>query len=116
MFRPVLHANRVPFKERCPYAGLWEVPVPRHAVNRVLPELRNYMRPVGFNAKGVAMAVTVIKSKCPQNHGCPALKVCPSGALTQEGFNAPVINSAKCIDCGLCTEVCPMGALTLDEQ
>lgn len=62
------------------------------------------------------MAVKVTKSKCPQNHGCPAIKVCPSNALTQEGFNAPVVDISKCIDCGLCTQVCPMGALTFVDK
>lgn len=34
----------------------------------------------------------IIVEKCLQNHKCPAIKVCPVGALSQEGFNAPKIN------------------------
>ena len=34
---------------------------------------------------------------CPQNHPCPAVKVCPVGALSQTDYNAPVIDRAKCI-------------------
>jgi hypothetical protein len=29
------------------------------------------------------MILKVINSRCPQNHICPALKVCPTGALKQ---------------------------------
>lgn len=58
------------------------------------------------------MAVTVRESHCPQNHRCPALRVCPTGALTQVGFGAPVIDAEKCTDCGRCVRVCPMSAMT----
>jgi ferredoxin len=57
------------------------------------------------------MAVSVIKRNCPQNHACPAVRSCPVGALTQNGFSAPTVDSEKCIDCGACTDVCPRKAL-----
>jgi Fe-S-cluster-containing hydrogenase component 2 len=60
------------------------------------------------------MAVTVIKNLCPQNHACPALRSCPQQALSQKGFSAPVVDTEKCIDCGLCAQVCPMGALSME--
>ena len=50
---------------------------------------------------------------CPQNHKCPAVKVCPVGALTQEGFKVPNINYDKCIRCGKCSNFCPKKALVL---
>mgnify|MGYP001855424003 CR=1 FL=1 len=37
----------------------------------------------------------IIIDNCPQNHKCPAVKVCPVGALSQEGFNAPKIDYNK---------------------
>ena len=40
-------------------------------------------------------------------------KVCPVGALTQEGFEAPKINYDKCIKCGKCSSFCPKKALVL---
>ncbi|MCK4641362.1 MAG: 4Fe-4S binding protein [Candidatus Marinimicrobia bacterium] len=44
---------------------------------------------------------------CPQNHACPALNYCPTGAITQESiYSAPKIDQDKCTDCGLCTRVC----------
>ncbi|MHB1000634.1 MAG: 4Fe-4S binding protein [Armatimonadota bacterium] len=56
------------------------------------------------------MAVTVIKERCPQNHPCPAVKLCPTDALSQKGFDAPEVDDDKCIDCGVCSDNCPMGA------
>jgi ferredoxin len=59
------------------------------------------------------MPLTMVKNRCPQNHRCPALQVCPSGALTQNGFDAPAVDRSKCTDCGKCTRHCPTGALSL---
>ncbi len=53
---------------------------------------------------------------CPQNHPCPAVKVCPVGALSQNGFDAPVIDHTKCIRCGKCSSFCPKRALMLEEM
>lgn len=57
----------------------------------------------------------IILEKCPQNHKCPAVKICPVGALSQEKFNAPVIDYDKCIRCGKCSNFCPKQALVLEE-
>ena len=57
----------------------------------------------------------IIIDNCPQNHKCPAVKVCPVGALSQEGFNAPKIDYDKCIKCGKCSNFCPKKALVLDD-
>ena len=57
------------------------------------------------------MAITVVASRCPQNHRCPSLRVCPVGALTQVGNALPTVDEALCIDCGKCVRSCPMGAL-----
>ncbi|MEI6499194.1 MAG: 4Fe-4S binding protein [bacterium] len=59
------------------------------------------------------MAIEIDISKCPQNHICPAIMVCPVGALSQEGFDAPSVDHDKCLDCGACSNFCPMGALQL---
>lgn len=57
------------------------------------------------------MAINVVVSHCPQNHPCPAVQVCPVGALTQKGYSAPSVDKDKCIDCNRCVDFCPMGAL-----
>lgn len=45
--------------------------------------------------------------------GCTACyAVCPKGAIMMqedyEGFKYPVVDKNKCIDCGLCSKVCPL--------
>ncbi len=59
--------------------------------------------------------ISVNTSRCPQNHRCPSLRVCPTGALQQEGFNAPFIDQELCIDCGRCTYACPVFSQVRDE-
>ncbi|MCI9465373.1 MAG: 4Fe-4S binding protein [Lachnospiraceae bacterium] len=58
----------------------------------------------------------VIVENCPQNHPCPSVKICPVGALTQEGFHAPVVDTEKCIKCGKCSSFCPKMALVLEQE
>lgn len=62
------------------------------------------------------MAITVDKKRCPENHPCPAIRVCPVGALSQKGFNAPLVDLIKCINCGKCSNFCPMRALILTSR
>ncbi len=49
----------------------------------------------------------IIIENCPQNHKCPAVNVCPVGALSQKDFEAPIIDYDKCIGCGKCSNFCP---------
>nr|WP_320024923.1 4Fe-4S binding protein [uncultured Acetobacterium sp.] len=58
--------------------------------------------------------LVVKKERCPQNHPCPSVDVCPVEALSQVGFDAPVVDMDKCIKCGKCVKFCPMGALQLE--
>ncbi len=57
------------------------------------------------------MRVSINASRCPQNHPCPAIRSCPSGALTKRGYAAPEINPRKCTDCGRCTRYCAFGVI-----
>lgn len=57
------------------------------------------------------MSIQVIKSRCPENHNCPLMRVCPVNAITQKGYNAPEIDKNLCIDCGKCVKYCPTGAV-----
>jgi len=72
----------------------------------------------GFGRKETAANDTekklvVNKNRCPQNHPCPSVRVCPVGALSQVGYHAPTADQSKCIRCGKCVRACPMRALTL---
>jgi Fe-S-cluster-containing hydrogenase component 2 len=57
------------------------------------------------------MALTINSDTCPQNHSCPMLRVCPVGAISQDGYGLPIIDEEKCLECGKCTRYCPMGAV-----
>ncbi len=58
--------------------------------------------------------LVVLDENCPQNHACPSVKICPVGALTQQGFHSPTVDLEKCIRCGKCVNYCPKKALILE--
>jgi len=60
------------------------------------------------------MPLRVIERRCPQDHPCPSVRVCPTKALTQEGNKAPVVDDDLCTECGECVKCCPMRALVLE--
>jgi len=51
--------------------------------------------------------ITVKHEYCPQNHPCPMVNICPTGAITQQGYAAPTIDQELCMDCGNCLMGCP---------
>ncbi len=53
-------------------------------------------------------------SKCPQDHICPLIGVCPVDAISQDGFSAPKIDEEKCVSCGGCVVSCPYGAVSFE--
>ncbi len=62
------------------------------------------------------MSLEVIAQRCPQNHKCPSIAVCPVGALSQISVEAPAVDNNKCIECGKCVRFCPMNALVLKKE
>ena len=50
-------------------------------------------------------------ARCPQNHPCPSVPICPTNALRQRGFDAPDIDHGQCVSCGRCVSYCPKNAL-----
>lgn len=56
----------------------------------------------------------VKEDRCPKNHACPSVKICPVSALTQNGFDAPTVDLNKCIKCGKCVNFCPKKALVIE--
>lgn len=59
-------------------------------------------------------SIVVKANRCPQNHSCPSVRVCPTGALYQKGFKAPEVNLSKCTKCGKCTKSCMMRAIVFE--
>lgn len=55
--------------------------------------------------------MTVDPKRCPQNHPCPAVRVCPAGAIMQKGNGLPEISEKHCTNCGRCISFCPMKAI-----
>lgn len=55
--------------------------------------------------------LTIDKNLCPQNHACPSVRVCPVGAISQTGYELPVIDQDKCIMCQKCVSFCPKKAI-----
>ena len=50
--------------------------------------------------------------RCPQNHRCPCIGVCPVGAFHQKGVDdLPVIDAERCTGCGVCVQFCPQAAV-----
>ena len=47
---------------------------------------------------------------CPQNHPCPTISICPTGAISQKAFAAPTIDNEKCICCCKCARACAVFA------
>lgn len=52
------------------------------------------------------MPIVVDKDRCPQNHRCPLIALCPRQAISQERFGLPQIDAEKCIECGKCVHTC----------
>ena len=57
------------------------------------------------------MAFRINPYSCPQNHRCPITRVCPVGAISQDGYGLPVIDDKQCTECGKCVKYCPMQAV-----
>jgi len=57
------------------------------------------------------MALLINPNICPQNHRCPLLTLCPVGAIAQNGYGLPVIDSERCTECGKCARYCPTQAI-----
>lgn len=55
--------------------------------------------------------IKINKTSCPENHPCPSVKICLEGALSQQGFRAPVVDKDKCTECNRCVRNCPTGAI-----
>ena len=60
--------------------------------------------------------IVVIPDKCPQDHVCPLIRMCPQKAISQKGFNAPNVDNEKCIECLVCVKNCPYNAVVSQKE
>jgi len=60
--------------------------------------------------------IKVIGERCPQDHACAAIWVCPVDALTQIKNGLPIVDNEKYIECGKCVRVCPYQTFVIEEQ
>ena len=58
--------------------------------------------------KGLSMSAPV---QCHHCENAPCVKICPTNAMTTKG-----VKTEDCIGCGLCSIVCPFGAITIAES
>lgn len=65
------------------------------------------------NAIRVSEGVPLFCMHCTPEKA-PCLNICPENAIEELG-GAIVINKDKCIGCGMCRDVCPIGAISTDE-
>lgn len=59
-------------------------------------------------------------NRCDRSPFCPAKRVCPVGAITQEkhgllGGGVSAVDPAKCIGCAKCMNYCPGQAIVMKE-
>ncbi|MFH1722637.1 MAG: 4Fe-4S binding protein [Candidatus Altiarchaeota archaeon] len=54
--------------------------------------------------------ITVDSYKCPQNHHCPMIPLCPQIAIGQECVGLPIVDKEKCTECLICVTNCPKEA------
>lgn len=57
--------------------------------------------------------INIDANRCPANHPCPSIRVCPTKAITQKHMftGLPEIDQEKCTACGKCIRYCPTGAI-----
>ena len=63
-----------------------------------------------FNIKTVKIGLAAVTDRCIAwiSGGCVVCqRVCPYHAISLDGQNRPIVDSAKCNGCGLCEKVCP---------
>jgi carbon-monoxide dehydrogenase iron sulfur subunit len=57
----------------------------------------------------------IFTATCRQCEVAMCMKVCPSGALSRNPrTHAVVVDTNRCIGCGLCVTACPFGSVQLD--
>jgi ferredoxin len=55
--------------------------------------------------------IVVDRNKCPHDHRCPLMDICPEEAISQGDDGYPIIDYTLCIECGICIKRCPLRAI-----
>lgn len=73
---------------------------------------RSMIRIVTWFKEGISAPVV-----CRQCENAPCERACPVEAIRRdEKTSAWLVNFDTCLGCGVCVEVCPFGAMTLDDE
>lgn len=65
--------------------------------------------------KKIDKKLHIRKEKCPKNHRCKAVDICPVGALSQKEKKVPEVDETKCILCGNCMALCPKKVFVIEK-
>lgn len=99
--------NAADFDQMCSGCRLCELVCSFAHHNLVNPRLARIQ--VVSLEKGVKVPVV-----CQQCADAPCAAACPTGALFREKPEGPVlVNEGRCIGCGTCVNVCPVGGISL---
>lgn len=80
-------------------------------MNGSFTEKKSYA--AGFlNSAAPVPLIKVDESKCAACASKICVKVCPTGAIMPEGKNKIKISQLKCIECRMCEDNCPTGAVS----
>lgn len=66
-------------------------------------------------SKKIEQKLSIRKEKCPKNHRCKAVPICPVNALSQKEKEAPEVDETKCIACGKCMALCPKKVFVIEK-
>ena len=100
------------FNDGISQPSIARIKVGRNYNSGPLAESQGFMR--GSGIWGNFRTVQDTCRQCP--HPVPCQLACPHGAIEVVApLNARVVNVDKCVGCGICTQSCPWGMMSLDK-
>ena len=75
---------------------------------------RSAIRVIRREKGGLVLALPLVCQQCEQ---ASCLEACPTEAIRRGREGTPIIfDRKKCTECGMCSEACPAGCISLDQQ